>query len=87
MMGHGAVRPSRILAWLLVLALALLATCPPELRDWEWGRLQYLCGLSERVLELGVLPNPQPAAPFRQLLIREVAFAEKLVKEAGIKVE
>ena len=41
----------------------------------------------ERVLELGVLPNPQPAAPFRQLLIREVAFAEKLVKEAGIKVE
>jgi hypothetical protein len=34
-------------------ALALLSTCPPELRDWEWGRLRYLCGLSERVLDLG----------------------------------
>ncbi|MBC7780804.1 MAG: tripartite tricarboxylate transporter substrate binding protein [Proteobacteria bacterium] len=43
--------------------------------------------IRERVLDLGVIPNPQPAEPFRALLTREVAFAEKLVKEAGIKVE
>ncbi|MDX1946374.1 MAG: hypothetical protein SFU86_13315, partial [Pirellulaceae bacterium] len=24
-------------------ALALLAECPPHLRNWEWGRLNYLC--------------------------------------------
>ena len=29
-------------------AAELLEQCPPELRDWEWGRLSYLCNLSER---------------------------------------
>jgi tripartite-type tricarboxylate transporter receptor subunit TctC len=43
--------------------------------------------IRERVLELGVLANPQPGAVFRQLIQREVAFAERLVKESGIKVE
>ncbi len=27
-------------------ALALLLECPPELRNWEWGRLMYLCSQS-----------------------------------------
>ncbi|HEY3967435.1 MAG TPA: protein kinase [Planctomycetaceae bacterium] len=27
-------------------ALELLQDCKPELRNWEWGRLMYLCGLS-----------------------------------------
>jgi tripartite-type tricarboxylate transporter receptor subunit TctC len=43
--------------------------------------------IRERVLELGVIPNSQPADPFRKLLVREVAFATKLVKDAGIRVE
>ncbi len=29
-------------------AAELLAQCPPELRGWEWGRLDYLCNLAER---------------------------------------
>nr|MBA3480756.1 protein kinase [Pirellulales bacterium] len=29
-------------------AAELLAQCPPELRNWEWGRLNYLCNLSDR---------------------------------------
>ncbi|RIK78229.1 MAG: serine/threonine protein kinase [Planctomycetota bacterium] len=29
-------------------AMELLAQCPPELRHWEWGRLDYLCRLSDR---------------------------------------
>ncbi len=29
-------------------ALELLQECPAELRDWEWGRLSYLCQLSRR---------------------------------------
>jgi WD40 repeat protein/serine/threonine protein kinase len=29
-------------------ATELLEQCPPELRDWEWGRLQYLCNLADR---------------------------------------
>ncbi|MGL4512903.1 MAG: protein kinase domain-containing protein [Lacipirellulaceae bacterium] len=33
--------------------LALLQACPTPDRNWEWGRLRYLCDLSERVLELG----------------------------------
>src|SRR5262245_19920261 len=29
-------------------ARELLSGCKPELRNWEWGRLMYLCGLSVR---------------------------------------
>ncbi|TWT77631.1 Serine/threonine-protein kinase PknD [Posidoniimonas polymericola] len=29
-------------------AREILAECPPTLRNWEWGRLNYLCGLSPR---------------------------------------
>jgi serine/threonine protein kinase/WD40 repeat protein len=28
-------------------ALELLADCPPALRSWEWGRLEFLCHLAE----------------------------------------
>ena len=34
-------------------ALALLDACPAEMRHWEWGRLRYLCDLSQRVFDLG----------------------------------
>ncbi|HEX6960960.1 MAG TPA: protein kinase [Lacipirellula sp.] len=37
-------------------AAELLAQCPPELRNWEWGRLEYLCNLSDETW--------QGAAPF-----------------------
>ncbi len=30
----------------------LLEECAPKLRDWEWGRLAYLCQLSERTWSL-----------------------------------
>ena len=29
-------------------AKELLAACPAELRDWEWGRLSFLCSLSDK---------------------------------------
>ena len=29
-------------------AVELLEQCPKELRNWEWGRLNYLCNLSDR---------------------------------------
>lgn len=35
-------------------AAELLDTCPPELRDWEWGRLKYLCERSLRTIDVGV---------------------------------
>ena len=34
-------------------AAQLLDTCPPELRGWEWGRLQYLCGRSKLTIDAG----------------------------------
>jgi WD40 repeat protein/serine/threonine protein kinase len=34
-------------------ARVLLAGCKPELRNWEWGRLSYLCGLSAHSVEAG----------------------------------
>lgn len=34
-------------------ALTLLDAAPPERRDWEWGRLRYLCELTEDVHNLG----------------------------------
>jgi WD40 repeat protein len=34
-------------------ARELLQGCKPELRNWEWGRLSYLCGLSARSVEAG----------------------------------
>ncbi|TWT29590.1 Serine/threonine-protein kinase PknD [Posidoniimonas corsicana] len=32
-------------------AREILADCPPTLRNWEWGRLHYLCGLSPQRFE------------------------------------
>jgi WD40 repeat protein/serine/threonine protein kinase len=32
-------------------ALALLEECPPALRDWEWGRLRYLCTQGSRTID------------------------------------
>jgi WD40 repeat protein/serine/threonine protein kinase len=29
-------------------ATELLAECPPNLRNWEWGRLNYLCNLADK---------------------------------------
>src|SRR5262249_49999299 len=29
----------------------LLDGCPRELRNWEWGRLSYLCGLSDEFVD------------------------------------
>ncbi len=34
-------------------AVALLDACPQELRHWEWGRLRYLCEMSDRVDNVG----------------------------------
>jgi WD40 repeat protein len=42
-------------------AAELLAQCPPELRGWEWGRLNYLCHLAERSW---ANPSPIDAAAF-----------------------
>lgn len=33
-------------------ARELLASCPPELRHWEWGRLSYLCSQSKTTIPL-----------------------------------
>ncbi len=32
-------------------ALTLLEECPPHLRNWEWGRLRFLCFRDERTLK------------------------------------
>ncbi len=32
-------------------ALTLLEECPPELRNWEWGRLYYLCTQGSRTID------------------------------------
>jgi WD40 repeat protein len=32
-------------------ALALLDECPPALRNWEWGRLHYLCTQGSRTID------------------------------------
>ncbi|MFM7073231.1 MAG: protein kinase domain-containing protein, partial [Planctomycetota bacterium] len=32
-------------------ALTLLEECPPHLRNWEWGRLRYLCARDERTVK------------------------------------
>ncbi len=42
-------------------AADLLAQCPPELRGWEWGRLNYLCNLADRSWKN---PAPIDAAAF-----------------------
>ncbi|MGO9115106.1 MAG: WD40 repeat domain-containing serine/threonine protein kinase [Thermoguttaceae bacterium] len=34
-------------------ARAILQECPPALRNWEWGRLKYLCDRSVRVVRIG----------------------------------
>ena len=34
-------------------ARELLAACPIEHRNWEWGRLQYLCNLVFNGLKIG----------------------------------
>jgi WD40 repeat protein/tRNA A-37 threonylcarbamoyl transferase component Bud32 len=33
-------------------AASLLAECPESLRNWEWGRLQYLCDLNDATIGL-----------------------------------
>lgn len=38
-------------------AAELLDTCPPELRDWEWGRLKYLCERSKLSVDIGAPLN------------------------------
>ena len=42
-------------------AAELLEQCPPNLRDWEWGRLRYLCNLADRTWKNGA---PIDAAAF-----------------------
>jgi WD40 repeat protein/serine/threonine protein kinase len=42
-------------------ARELLEGCRPELQNWEWGRLMYLCGQSVRDIEA---PAPLDAAAF-----------------------
>jgi len=42
-------------------AAELLEQCPSELRDWEWGRLNYLCNLADRSWRN---PSPIDAAAF-----------------------
>jgi WD40 repeat protein len=32
-------------------AAELLEQCPPELRNWEWGRLNYLCNMADRSIK------------------------------------
>ena len=32
-------------------ALSLLEECPPGLRNWEWGRLRYLCTQGSRTID------------------------------------
>jgi len=34
-------------------AVEILKESPPEMRNWEWGRLEYLCGRSERSIDAG----------------------------------
>ncbi|MGE0760162.1 MAG: hypothetical protein AB7O38_24330, partial [Pirellulaceae bacterium] len=38
-------------------ARELLQQCPPALRNWEWGRLMYLCEQSVQVVEAGTPIN------------------------------
>lgn len=53
----------------------------------ETARALAVPDIRERIAELGVIANPQPGPVFRRLIEREVAGAERLVKEAGIRVE
>ncbi|WP_202921038.1 protein kinase domain-containing protein [Anatilimnocola aggregata] len=50
-------------------ALALLKECPPQLRNWEWGRLYYLCTRDERTLEAGVPMETLDISPNGQQLV------------------
>jgi len=42
---------------------ALLDECPPELRNWEWGRLRYLCGRAEASLDASALVEAVAVSP------------------------
>jgi WD40 repeat protein len=44
-------------------AADLLQQCPQELRDWEWGRLWYLCNMSERTWRNGVPVDAAEISP------------------------
>ncbi len=69
-------------------ALVLLEACPEELRHWEWGRLRYLCSLSDRVDDLGAPVDQVAYSPdgnqyacgdwFGKVTLREVATGEIL---------
>jgi WD40 repeat protein len=48
-------------------ALSLLDECPPELRNWEWGRLHYLCTQGSRTVDA---VDPIEALAFTQDGIR-----------------
>lgn len=53
----------------------------------ETVRAMAIPDIRDRIAELGVIANPQPGPVFRRLIEREVAGAERLVKDAGIRVE
>lgn len=71
-------------------AISLLQACPQELRHWEWGRLRYLCSLSERVDDLGApvdqvaySPNGKQYASgdwFGNVTLRDVSSGKVLWK-------
>lgn len=50
-------------------ALVLLEECPAELRQWEWGRLRYLCELSEAVYDLGAPVDAVAYSPNGKTLV------------------
>lgn len=51
-------------------AQGYLMACPPELRDWEWGRLQYLCNLDFMTLSAhGGSANAVAFMPGGQVLV------------------
>lgn len=42
---------------------ALLDECPPALRNWEWGRLRYLCGRAEATIDANALVEAVAVSP------------------------
>lgn len=42
---------------------ALLDECPPALRNWEWGRLRFLCGRAEATIDAGALVEATAVSP------------------------
>lgn len=64
-------------------ALSLLEASPPERRDWEWGRLRYLCELTADVHDLGAPIDAVALSPNGKLMAAGDRNGQLTVLDAG----